>query len=371
MTRYRFGISGTFMLIFLISAAAFSIAAIWQGRAGAAPLAPMPVIKGEWTPLYEKNFSRKLYTYNGSRDGWGAINYAFFREGNEGVLVGADGWLFTKEEFDHQPAQQENIRKNMAYIYAVNDYFKTRDIELVIVPVPSKARIYHEKLGRYEFPAYKENVYSNLVSDLRAYHIHVVDVMVPMSLQKSSNNLFLKTDTHWTPGGALITAQSVARYISRKIPLKFEKAGYETALDKTENYKGDLLRYIPVGNLSAQLRLPEDRLPVFQTVESGIELAAGDTADLLFSEKSPPITLVGTSYSANPKWNFEGFLKQSLQTDILNAADGGLGPLETMDKYLKNQAFKDTPPQLVIWEIPERYLSFSYDLKTDFTSDGV
>ena len=37
-------------------------------------------------------------------------------------------------------------------------------------------------------------------------------------------------------------------------------------------------------------------------------------------------------------------------------ADQGLGPLVVMDKYLENDAWKNSPPRLVIWEMPERYL---------------
>ncbi|MNW22646.1 hypothetical protein D3C71_2242680 [compost metagenome] len=33
-----------------------------------------------------------------------------------------------------------------------------------------------------------------------------------------------------------------------------------------------------------------------------------------------------------------------------------------MLKYLQSDAFKDSPPQLVIWEFPERYLPMAPDL---------
>ena len=59
-------------------------------------------------------------------------------------------------------------------------------------------------------------------------------------------------------------------------------------------------------------------------------------------------------------------MKENLKTDVLNAAEEGLGPFDTMKKYLDNEAFKSQPPELVIWEIPERYLPFKYDLTTDF-----
>ncbi|MBK7360797.1 MAG: hypothetical protein IPJ01_00355 [Micavibrio sp.] len=364
---HRFGVSGIFMLIFLITAATLSLAAVWQSRADANPLKMTPVIKGEWTPLYEKLFNKNLVTYETSKNSWGFINYVTFHEGNEGVLIGQDNWLFTKEEFDHQPAQKKKILKNMDYIQNVNNYLEAKNIDLVVVPVPSKARVYSNKLGRYEFPTYKKEIYSEFIKGLNSRKIRAVDLLTPMQSGRNTQNIFLKTDTHWTPDGAQTAAMAVAGYL-KKESISFDKVTYTTSLDKNEEHKGDLLRYVPVGDTFASKNLPVDTLPLFQTVEEG---AADATAESLFSEKSPAVTLVGTSYSANPKWNFAGFLKENMQTDILNAADEGLGPFETMDKYLSNEAFKKTPPKLVIWEIPERYLSFDYNLKTDFLSEGV
>jgi alginate O-acetyltransferase complex protein AlgJ len=367
---HRFGVSGIFMLIFLMTAATLSVAAVWQSRVDANPLKLTPVIKGEWTPLYEKLFNKNLFTYEASKNNWGLINYVAFHEGNEGVLIGQDNWLFTKEEFDHQPAQKEKILKNLDYIQSVHSYLDKKNIDLVVALVPSKARVYSDKLGRYEFPAYKKEIYSEFLEDLDSRKIKAVNLLTPMQVERNKESVFLKTDTHWTPEGARLTARTIAGYLSQE-SFSFDKTSYLTSMDKKEEHKGDLLRYIPTDDSFASKNLPVDTLPVFQTVEVNSEADAKDAAEQLFSEKSPAVTLVGTSYSANPKWNFAGFLKESMQTDILNAADEGLGPFETMDKYLDNEAFKKTPPELVIWEIPERYLSFEYDLKTDFLSEGV
>jgi alginate O-acetyltransferase complex protein AlgJ len=361
------------MILFLTVSAALSGVALWQGRVDAPKLQPVPVITGRWTPSYEKIFNKKLYTYNASTDGWGALNYAAFREGNKGVLVGKDGWLFTSEEFDHQKDQGQNFENNLDYIHAVHDYLAAKNITLVIVPVPAKARVYRDELGRYNFPSYKENVYQSFLQDMAAHKIYAVDTMRAMSVNKPNRQLFLKTDTHWTPEGAQTAAYATAQYVAQSVPVTFDKTGYICMPKETGVHKGDLLRYIPAGYFSTALKLPEDKLNTFETVENGIEPAAGENnmSDALFSDKTPPVTLVGTSYSANPKWNFENFLKENLGTDVLNAADEGLGPFETMQKYLKNSAFRDTPPKLVLWEMPERYLSFKYDLKTDFAMDGA
>ena len=57
-----------------------------------------------------------------------------------------------------------------------------------------------------------------------------------------------------------------------------------------------------------------------------------------------------------------GALRQHLQRDISNHAEDGQGPLIPMLKYLQSDELQNAPPQLVIWEFPERYLPMSNDL---------
>ena len=83
--------------------------------------------------------------------------------------------------------------------------------------------------------------------------------------------------------------------------------------------------------------------------------------DALFGDAALPVTLVGTSYSANKLWHFEGHLKTAMQADILNMADEGQGPFATMRAWLDSGNFKSNKPRLVIWEMPERYLLRSED----------
>ena len=87
-----------------------------------------------------------------------------------------------------------------------------------------------------------------------------------------------------------------------------------------------------------------------------------DAAGLL-GDVELPVALVGTSYSANPAWNFAGALRQHLQRDLSNHAEDGQGPIVPMLKYLQSEEFKNSPPQLVIWEFPERYLPMANDLE--------
>jgi alginate O-acetyltransferase complex protein AlgJ len=60
------------------------------------------------------------------------------------------------------------------------------------------------------------------------------------------------------------------------------------------------------------------------------------------------------SYSTTS--NFAHFLEYSLQTNIANFAKEGGDFSGSVNTYLKSAAFKETPPKMIIWEIPERMI---------------
>jgi alginate O-acetyltransferase complex protein AlgJ len=112
---------------------------------------------------------------------------------------------------------------------------------------------------------------------------------------------------------------------------------------------------LPLGSFQERIGPAFDALSE-QTTEVARESLGGG----LFGESTIPVTLVGTSYSANPLWNFEGALKEALGADVLNVANQGEGPVVPMRDYLTGAEFRDAPPDLVIWEIPERFIHVSY-----------
>ena len=71
------------------------------------------------------------------------------------------------------------------------------------------------------------------------------------------------------------------------------------------------------------------------------------------------MALIGTSFSRNS--NFVGFLQMALRAKIGSfAMDGGKFSGSARD-YFANPAFIQTPPKLVVWEIPERDLQTPYE----------
>ncbi|MFW5768934.1 MAG: hypothetical protein ACOCYA_02655, partial [Spirochaetota bacterium] len=57
------------------------------------------VLDGSWIAEYQARYEDELPIRSFARTVWGVIRYALFREGEDGVLVGSEDWLFTTEEF--------------------------------------------------------------------------------------------------------------------------------------------------------------------------------------------------------------------------------------------------------------------------------
>ncbi|HEY8189507.1 MAG TPA: hypothetical protein VIF12_02400 [Micavibrio sp.] len=302
------------------------------------------LVHGVWMVKFEKSLGEIIPVYAPSRDLWGRLDYTLFHQGRKGVIIGADGWLFTDEEFSCPPHFADNIASNMAYVAQVRTMLQSRNTQLMVVPVPAKARVYSDRLGTHATPSCRTNLYKNTLATLKQLGIPAADLLPLMEASPEKDSLYLKTDTHWAPAGARLAAAAAAK-MAEDVP--YARKDFATTPGNSLPHDGDLARYVP--GVGAPYILPD-------SITSFADDSPASSEDNLFGEDTPEITLVGTSYSANPLWNFEGFLKSALKADVLNMADEGLGPFAVMETYLKNDAWKNTPPKLVIWEIPERYI---------------
>ena len=336
---------GAFMLLFLALGGLMAL----LSPATFSPPEDESVMNGDWTAAYQADFEKKLALRTPAVNLWGVLEYTLFREGRPGVLIGEDGWLFTTEEFQTYPDGAAATEQNLETILSVRDRLAGEGVALVVAVLPAKASVYEEALGRYTLPAEARARYDNLRGNLLEHNIIAPDVLGALLGAKTTAPVFLRTDTHWTPFGARAVAELVAREVQAKVPFEgLGKTEFETQASGSESYRGDLLAFVPLGGLE-RLGPRADGLEQVKTTP----LEAGSS---LFGEPRVPVALVGSSYSANSRWNFGGALQNALRADVLNAAEEGQGPFAPMTQYLASEAFRNARPELVIWEIPARYL---------------
>lgn len=281
-----------------------------------------------------------------SIDVMGAARYAIFREGRPGVVVGNDGWLFSKEEFAAPLDRTPDLAEAAAGLAEVHDQLAAKGIDLVVVPLPAKADIYREHLGDAAIPDDLEQLYDDFLGVLGREGIRYVDTRQPLLAAKADGQLFLTTDTHWTPLGAGVAAAAVGEALGSG-----QAGAYTISAKAAAPREGDLAKFIVTGGLAPLVGLGPESVTPYEAV-SADAAAAGD----IFGPSSIPYVLTGTSYSANELWSFDASLRAALGADVLNMAEEGKGPIAPMRALLQSDTLSDTPPETVIWEFPIRYL---------------
>ena len=321
--------------------------------------AQMSVLDGKLAKAAETHYDAEFPIKRLGTNLWAALDFTLFNEGRPGVVLGRDEWLFSDEEFKPTAGAGQLMQDNLALIRGVRDTLQRNGVQLVLAIVPAKARLYAEHIGAEAPSSLHGDLYNRFHADARQAGVFAPDLLAPMQQAKAHGQVFLRTDTHWTPMGAEVAAQALAQAVTRQRLLSGEPQAFVTETGDSAPYKGDLTNFLPLDPLFSDLLPDPDTLQQRSTRPAE---GLGDSGDALFADARIPVALVGTSYSANPHWNFLGALQQSLGSDVANYAEDGHGPLLPMLKYLQSDAFKTSAPQVVVWEFPERYLPMRNDL---------
>lgn len=344
-------------LTFLAVLAGLSLASL-PAATGFAAAQGTTLLDGKLALAFEKHYDKQFALKELGTNAWAALEFSLFGEGRPGVVVGRQDWLFTDEEF--KPANNPQLlQDNWALIGAVQHELKRRNIELVLALLPAKVRLYPEQLAADRPVAAQQQLYARARQLMQEQQLPGPDLLAELERAKASEAVFLRTDTHWTPFGAAVAAKGLADYLAERGDWARGQQRFVTSTAASQNHEGDLLSFLPLTPYFSALRPPAESLQPRRT-EPLEEAADSDAA--LFGEATPQVALVGTSYSANPKWNFIGALKQELGSDLLNYAENGHGPLVPMLRLLQRGPEETAELRLVIWEFPERYLMLPSDL---------
>ena len=347
-----------YIALFLVT---LLVLGVWSVRSffGFSTNADATVLNGRWTKAVETHYDDEFPIKRLGTNLWAALDFKLFNEGRPGVVLGRDQWLYSDEEFHPIVNEELNLQGNYALVEGVRQELKKRGVQLVMAIVPAKTRLYPEHLGEVKPASIHTNLYKDFHARVAADKILAPDLLGPLQQAKrNGQQVFLRTDTHWTPEGAQVAAQTLAKTIADKAPLSGEPQNFVTEPAEKVTHKGDLRLFLPLDPLFENLMPAQEPLQKRNTV--AVEQPAGD--DALFANSEVPVALIGTSYSANPNWNFVGALKEALHSDVVNYAEDGHGPILPMLSYLKSDAFKNSPPQVLIWEFPERYLPVNNEI---------
>lgn len=116
-----------------------------------------------------------------------------------------------------QSTKQENMDKryeqSIARIKGYNDFFESKGIRFIFLPIPDSVAVYHEALNLK-----KPEFLGKLVKGLQELNVEVVDTDKTFHefYQKTREPLYQEDDTHWNALGVKIAAGLLADQIQNK-----------------------------------------------------------------------------------------------------------------------------------------------------------
>ena len=281
-------------------------------------------------------------------DAGGILRWRVFASGGPQVTVGCDDWLYLTEELRPWPGGDTAMKARADTLQAIAKALSAQGIALQVVLVPDKARVEQAHACGVPYSVQSQGRYAAFAKMLTG--LPVVDLLATYG--GLHNPLCYRTATHWNQDGAAIAAAATAA--ATDAPIARDRP-FATSFGPEEDRAGDLLRLMSldhVADLAIPLRPLPDRERPATTKETN---PPADTGSLLDDAPVPEVALVGSSYSVNA--NFQGALEQALSAPVGQFAQAGGAFWGSARDYFRSQAFKETPPKLVIWEIPERVVN--------------
>lgn len=267
------------------------------------------------------------------------------------IVPGQEDWLFlTLADLNVPVLSVSAVDRLGSLVQALTEY----DMQLFVALIPPRGLMQYQNLTpqlkqRFDATA-MEKGYQKIRADIQAAGARVPDLL-SLKDQMSDADFYMRRDHHWSPQGARQVAALVAAEI-RQQPLyqSLPKQTYITErqglVSQTESINHGL-KAICGGSYPAQQE------PAFKTYP-----AQQNPQQIVQEGTSPEVVLVGTSNSeadsgGDHYYNFDGFLKEYLQTDVLNHAIPGVGLDGSLMSYFLSQHYTDgNKPKFIIWELP-------------------
>ncbi len=396
---------------------------------------------GVWTSRYLRAFENKIDDESAIvlalRPKYQLAVWNLFSDPGEKVVLGAAGdcigkscdreeakpedkWLFYRQdvEFLVQPSpldvRSAKLDNPVKAIEKFRDQLKAKGVELLVVITPGKPSIYTERLTGRDSRVAGENAAGlqshgkKILDSLTRAGFNTVDLYTPLLAAKSRDSvegaLYLNDDTHWTPRGAELAADVIAKKVREMVDagiVKFRKTDdvRYIASDSIADRMGDVgemsgLNKFGVfkvqkvtGHVVMQQNIKErtEKLPVDSTCVEAAKSACQkndscftaqsalcerdtvlyDTSITPFKDdfRKSEILILGDSFSriyqtdspVNAGW-IAHFAKNMNRSVASIVSDGGASTLVREKLARKASVLKGK--KLLIWEFVERDLRF-------------
>ncbi|RHJ87652.1 hypothetical protein [Parabacteroides sp. AM08-6] len=322
--------------------------------------------KSEWEDKMEdisflQNYSSVLFQ---------SVLTEIFHTGNEKAIIAKDGWMFYDKDIFYLTNGNIPIQNNLFQgntispsecIIDFSRQLKNQGIELVIMPIPVKPVLYPEKLNTtYSQSEILQNQgYTRFITELKEEGVSIFDpTTILHSMKKSGKDIFLKTDTHWTPEAMEKTAEALSDFLTNTVSI--EKGTYpyqKKTADIIQN--GDIYTMLELKKTFSSF--PPEKVTVHSILNSNGEFwQPSKNADILFlgDSFSNIYSLEGMGWGkvAGLAEHLSYFLQQPI--DVIRRNDeASIATRKILEAEQKGGRDRLAGKKVVIWEFAMRELT--------------
>ena len=276
------------------------------------------------------------------------------------VIEANTGWLFRQEELSlHYQFPDDEV---YPFVSRLTERLSQTGTRLTVLISPPRLVLAREHLASLE--GYDRDVvkgvliqYLNMQRRLQENGALTPDILEEANLQGIPwDQLADPADLHWTPTGAKMTADAIARITDRDPrtkdaqPVKYVMSRVNEPLPVSGYY--DILNSI----------CGEDfPFPTIRPFAPPERIASSSA--LMSEQKNLSAVIAGTSFSAlDHRFNFAGFLGESTGLEVVNVSLAGGGPLQALGQYISSGSLERDKPAFLIWEMSPTGLPARDDL---------
>ncbi len=260
----------------------------------------------------------------------------------EFLIDGLNNWVFrSKSDFI------ENFSENDSYsgLTRLSKVLESHGTRLVTVYYPTKGLIAAQNVpsSLFNYDKAKHSYLSKLLT-LRQTGVLVPDFESLLTAESTRDELYFKRDIHWTPSGSKLLATHTANVLNHLPTLDFSQSN-DVIITKLGSFPS-------TNSMSRAIK----KLCHQQYITEYVQGYSYQERSSVNPDKQPQVVLLGSSLTNVPELNFTGFLKHELKIPIKSYTSSEDGLTGAWLKYIATNQFMNTPPKVVVWEIPPYYL---------------
>jgi SGNH hydrolase-like domain, acetyltransferase AlgX len=232
----------------------------------------------------------------------------WFGQGNEQVYVGRDGWLFFRPDFEYATGRgfledrQLHGRTLEANEYTAaprpdpreaiiqfKEQLANRGIALVLVPAAGKLTVHPEYFSRRyvgEEEPIENPSFAQWKREMNDAGVHVFDAAPLLTERKRHEAQYLATDTHWTPAGMQMIAESLAAFLQERDLLPRSDREFVTGTLEEKS----------IGDIAAMMQLPKSQ-KLFPREKVLLRQIRSPDGSLWKPDQNSDVLLLGDSFT--------------------------------------------------------------------------